>query len=272
MRSLITGALLLASPLLAHATPDDAITQFRYYGVESFAWDEYNNDYGNQLGNWVSEYGPRFHWGKTQGSDWLTHSGSFYRDTSDASIGVVRYDGGLVKDPSYELKHYTFYTGKEWSRQWGHRFSLSDSLSVSPVASLGLSGWVRVILPKKVPDPDNPDDTKYAGATEIFLEPAAKLGLSFGLHLDDGYRLTLEAGQQRPLITLEWHDEAGFLKPEPNWNDYAALELSRYGQNGFFARLDYQDKVYDTSNLNSKGWFQPESHETTVGLTIGWKH
>lgn len=272
MRPLFIGVLLSMAPLISHASDDSSAITFDYYGVEAFSWDEYNNDYGNQLGKWVSEYGPRFQWGTLSGTDWLISSGRFYRDRNDTTMGIVRYDGSLVDDTSYEFKHYTLYTAKDWSRQWGYRIPLSDTLSFSPTASLGLDSWIRALLPKKVPDPNNPGERDYAGAVEVFLEPYARLGMSLGMHLDDGYRLSLEAGKSRPLFTLEWHDEAGLLKPEANWNDYASLELSRYGKDGFFARLDYKDRIYDSSNLNSKGWFQPESHETTIGLTIGFRH
>ncbi len=264
-------ALLISGPLLLSSAVATASDHYRYFGVEHFSWDEYNNDHGHDLGNWVSEYGPRFHWGTTRGDDWQTRQGTFYRHKNNSTLGLVRYDGGLVKNPEYKLNHYTLYISRDRSRQWGYRVPLGDHVSISPTATLGLHWWGRNILPKKVDDPDSPGEKTYAGAAEIFVEPYVKLGLQAGIHFHQGYRMTFEAGQQRPLHTWEWHNDAGFLSPEPNWNDYAAIEFSRYGNEGFFARLDYQDKLYDTSELNSKGWFQPESHERTIGLTFGWR-
>lgn len=244
---------------------------FKHIGIEHFTWDEYNDDHGNNLGNWVSEYGPRFQWGNTKGNDWGVKKGSFYRDYLNNTIGLVRYDGSLVDDPTYDLKHYTLYVGTDRYRQWGYRIPLGDKITISPVGTLGLDIWSRNILPKKVDDPNNPGESVKAGAVEIFVEPYVKLALQAGIHFNEGYRLTLEAGQQHPLYTWEWHNDAGFLKPEPNWNDYASIELSRSGNSGFFVSLNYQGKVYDASELNSKGWFQPESHEKTIGITFGWK-
>lgn len=259
--------IILFSPSLSY--PNE---QYKTYGVEHFSWEEYNNAYGNQKGNWVSEYGPRFHFGTVKGNVWSTDNGLYYRDENDTTLGLVRYDGSLIKDPDYVLKYYAAYLDHDFSRQMGYRIPLHNRISISPNGTLGIKGWIRAILPKKVYKNHPTEEARYAGAFEAFLEPYVKLGLSVRLNFNSHYQMIIEYGQQHPITTLEWNAEGGFLKPKANWNPYAGIELHKKGDNGYFVRLDYRKKIYDTSELNSDNWFQPESHERTIGMSVGFKY
>lgn len=267
---LIPGiALSLAVPSLALAGDNEDSTTFRSYGVEYMQWDEtIDREYASH--NFVSEAGPIFHVTGTHGSDWHKRTGLYDRITHDFKGGIVRYDGELAQDYSVEIDGLSLYVGYEHIRQYGYRWTLSDNISFSPYAAIGVDIWSRSILSERYEDPDT-GERERASAYEVYAEPYGAAGIQASYWRDNGDRLSLNIGKKRPFTVIEYSESASdFHAPKPKWATTASIEYATAGDTPHLMGVQYRDREYGKSDTNSEGWYQPDISSHSITFYIGW--
>lgn len=248
--------------------PPSGYSEYFTLGVDALRWKESPPQEGS-TNEWTNEEGVLVSLDYIYGTEWKADEGYFYRQSQRMYFGAARYRAYGKALVERDRKGESLYVGFDYSRHWGYRYPLTQTLSISPVFGLGLdaTGKGKMGQVSRVNEKGKEEKT---AEHELIASLYANAGLMLTHNLDEGKRVSLEAGLHRPLVNLQYHHSASLLRPRNATGNYLSLTYYGRGKGSPFVRLDYLNKKYQESSRSSENWYQPDTSRETLGLTLGW--
>jgi len=232
------------------------------FAMRSFTWGEYNSDLTQNL----EETGLLYSGGITSKIKFTRRLDLYLKFGGDYYSGLIDYDGFLMNpDGTTEpYKTKTKYGGMKAFLNVGYDVYAADQFIIGPECGVQYERWVR--------DIGNGDPHGYDEVYDLLL---VDFGCNFMYQFSRTANIYLSALGEYPLLTAESIDLAARgqggpadikLKPLPNIGMNVELGATTYGIFLSFY-LDY--RLFSRSAFD-KGYFQPRSDRTIVGMNLGY--
>lgn len=234
--------------------------RYIFAGIEASRWQEFS-DTDNRL---LSENGPRL----TLGANWESIPDSRrlrFNASSRIYFAALSYDGQtqspIAANSNIYISSTSRYSG--FSAELETRFNLG-SPSLAGLLNIGVDLWRR--------DIDNARDAKgnsVSGFTEDYQVLYSKLGVQKATQ-DIYGRSLLSLGIKYPL-KIDEHASgiSQTLHPDRAVSLFVAYRVDLTDHRQTSINIYYEGLRLSASPTVAGGWYQPRSHQDTVGVTIG---
>jgi len=254
--TLACNQILLAQPYknLVEITPQ--------FSIRSFYWGEYDNN-SKQL---LEETGYLYSGGLASKIKFSSNFDLFIRIDAYFYGGLVDYNGFLMLQGggTQPYKSKTGYYGLETALNIGYDFFVVDNFAIAPEFGVQYEYWNRDI-----------DNGGQYGYDEVYNAFLLDFGCSFIVPFSNSSKIFLNALGEYPIFITESVNLASRgqggppdinLEPQPNIGFSAELGAAIYGSFISF----YADYILFSKSPFDKGFHQPMSDRTVVGIKLGY--
>lgn len=260
--SLLTLSSILISNISFSQPYKNLVEITPLFDLKSFYWGEYN-DNSVQL---LEEKGLLYSGGLTSKIKFTTDIDFFMKVGAEYYAGLVDYNGFLMLQGggTQPYKSKTGYQGLESTLNFGYDFFVSDYLAISPEFGFQYEYWNR--------DIDNGGQYGYDEVYNMFL---MAFGCSLIIPFSSSTKIYLSLLGEYPVyisesINLASRGQGGppdiNLEPQTNIGFNGELGANIFGS---FIAL-YVDYMLLSKSAFDKGYYQPMSDRTVVGIKLGY--
>ena len=242
-------------------------------GVEKFNWREFDSRSRELL----EESGVRYTFSGAYDNLRRINSGGVFSLGGRVYAGAVDYDGE-TQGTAIPVQSTTHYFGAQFDALGGYRFA-HHLHGLDLLGGAGLDFWLR-----SIDDTFVPGLGQVYGGDEDYYAFFAKLGLGY-FHEMGGARHYVQTGIKYPFFVYEYAYPLSAddirLKPKGRLSLFAKYQIefgsatrNRFGLALYYDsyRFDQSDGVAETVNgaLTGRAFVQPESHQNTLGIQLGY--